>query len=80
VRSDDRAEALRQIVQWADAYSGEVYEPISDEQLALASKALAGVGISMEGLHARWARTLVEGIGRLAREELAAAEGREVTH
>ena len=80
VSLDDPSEALRQIVQWADAYSEVAYEPISDEELDRASAALARVGISIGALHARWARILVEDIGRLAREGLAAAEERKVMH
>jgi hypothetical protein len=45
---------LRQIGRWADAYPEEAFEPISDEQLARASEALAKVGISLGALHARW--------------------------
>jgi hypothetical protein len=51
-------------------------DPISDEELERASAALARVGISLGALHARWAHILVEDIGRLAREGLAAAEER----
>lgn len=78
--ADDPAEALRQIIKWADAYSDAACEPLSDEELERASAALSRVGVSLSALHARWARILVEDIGKLAREGLAAAEGRRVTH
>lgn len=80
MRSNDEADALRQIAAWADAYPEDAFEPISDEQLALATEALERVGVSIGALHARWARILVEDIGRLAREGLAAAEGSRVRH
>lgn len=77
---DDPTDALRQIAAWADAYSDAACETMTDEQLARAVEALAAVGISVEAFHARWARTLVEDLGRLAREGLEVAEGRRVMH
>jgi hypothetical protein len=58
----------------------EGFEPIFDEDLTEASEALARAGINIESLHARWARILVEEIGKLAREGLAAEERRKVVH
>lgn len=65
MKHDDPSNALRQIVQWADAYSGEAFEPLSDEELhrgeALGCSAKRGLapsprvdlaGIRREGLAA----------------------------
>lgn len=38
MRSDDPAEALRQIAVWADAYPGEKIGQLSDEQLKKAEE------------------------------------------
>jgi hypothetical protein len=80
VRSDDSAKALRQIVEWSELYLEPAIDPVSDEQLKRADELLETAGISMKALHARWARTLVEDMGRLAREGLETAERRKLVH
>lgn len=62
--------ALREITQWCDAYPVDVFPELSDEDYARAHTALVGVGLSSDRLHAAWARHLLTGITKLAKDAL----------
>jgi energy-coupling factor transporter ATP-binding protein EcfA2 len=62
-----------------EAYEHAV-DPLSDEELTRAAQVLLAEGISIAALHAKWAKFRVEGMGKLAKEGLAAAEGQQDLH
>jgi len=63
-------DALTQILQWCMAYPHTMFRPVTDEQLTSAAVVLRGVGIDIGALHAEWARHLLDGIGKIAKEGL----------
>lgn len=66
----DPADALGQIARWCEAYPVTVFPEMDDADYARAHEALKGVGLSSDRLHAAWARHLLEGIGKIAREAI----------
>ncbi len=64
-RPDQMREALQRIADWADAYP---LEQFPEQDLKKADQILKQHGISMSAMHGQWARNIVEGIGKIARE------------
>lgn len=67
---NDPEDALREIAQWCEAYPVKVFPELTENDFVMAAAALAGVGLSSDRLHAAWARHLLSGIGKIAREAL----------
>ena len=63
-------QALTEIRQWCEAYPTTVFTPLSREQLGEAAIVLGEINIDIGALHAEWARHLLDGIGKIAREAL----------
>ena len=61
------AEALADIAQWANAYPVTVF---CEPDLKLAGEVLQAAGISLDSLHATWARQLLKGVRQIARRGL----------
>jgi len=59
--------ALRRILQWCEAYELKYCPPIPEERLAEIAELLQD---DMGKLHAGWARHLLDGIAKIAREAL----------
>lgn len=64
--------ALERIQQWSEAYPVDIFLPVD---LKAVRAALDGAGISMDGLHAEWARHITSRVGDIARAALAKADG-----
>lgn len=69
-RNEKLLEALQSIRQWCEAYPITVFTPLSKEQLGEAAIVLGEHNIAIDALHAEWARHLLDGIGKIAREAL----------
>lgn len=69
---DDQRHALKRISDWAT----EAYPPESfpDQDLERANEVLAAAGISISAMHGQWARHLIGGIGRIAKDVIRACE------
>lgn len=63
-------QALTEILQWSMAYPMTVFLNLPEDKLEDARQALKSVDIDMGALHAQWARHLVSGIGKIAKEAL----------
>jgi len=63
-------DALTQILQWCLAYPAFMFIPLTDEQMRTATTVLSVADIDIGALHAQWARHLLEGISKIAREGL----------
>lgn len=66
-----KQDALSQIKQWCDAYPLKVF---AEPDFEKAGAALATVGITLDALHGTWGRRLLEGVGKIATDALAAAQ------
>lgn len=64
----DLEAALTRIDEWARAYPEEAFP---EPDLAICKTALEGAGQSIDGLHASWARHILNGIGGITRTVLA---------
>ena len=63
--------ALVKILHWCRAYPTTGFTPVSDRELQETAELLKRMGgVSLEALHAQWARHLLDGIARIAEEEL----------
>jgi hypothetical protein len=62
--------ALEEIRTWCEAYPTPIFTPLTDDDLRVASDGLKTLGIDIGALHAQWARHLLDGIGKIAREAL----------
>lgn len=58
---------LEQIKQWIAAYPETVFLPVSADQMKLAARVLREAGISMDALHAGWARHILDGLREIVR-------------
>lgn len=67
IRIEELEATLGRIQQWCDAYPIGVFSKPSTEQMKLADKVLADVGISMTGMHGTWGRHILQGIGDIIR-------------
>lgn len=70
-------EALEQIQQWAEAYPMTVFREISPEGMKRVATILHEANISMDALHAGWARQIMQGIGQITAAALAPPQGEE---
>jgi hypothetical protein len=61
-REERLEEALLRIRTWAKAYPVAVFAPVSHGDLMIASTVLKAAGLSMDALHASWARHILDGI------------------
>lgn len=66
-RIDRLEEALRQIVEWSEAYPLDIF-PEPDWNLA--AKLLQAGGITLDAVSAHCMRHVIEGVGKIAREAL----------
>jgi hypothetical protein len=67
-------DALTRIRQWAEAYPVKFFTTVPDDEVRRAGQLLKAEGISMDALHAGWARYLLDGVREVA---AAALEGRK---
>jgi hypothetical protein len=65
-------EALRRIVEWADAYPTDVFHEPSADECHRAHKLLTGNGMTLDAFSASMARHCLEGVGDIARAALQA--------
>lgn len=70
-RIDELESALRQIVQWSEAYPVKVFPEPTPEQWTKMAELLKGAGMTLDRFSASNMRHVVEGVGRIAREALA---------
>ena len=63
-------DALRRIKQWAEAYPVTVFSPVTQTDLVIAAEVLKGIGVSMDALHAAWARHILNGVVEICEEGL----------
>ena len=63
-------DALEQIERWVYAYPEAVFPPVSPDQMERAARVLREVGISMDAMHAEWARHIMSGIHEIVRSAL----------
>jgi len=63
-------EALTKILQWCLAYPTTMFTPLDDHQISEAGRALTNINIDIGALHAQWARHLLDGISKIAKEGL----------
>lgn len=63
-------DALEQIEQWIAAYPEAVFTPVPTDQLQRAGRVLREFGISMDAMHAEWARHILDGIHEIVRSAL----------
>lgn len=68
--SSTALEALKRIVQWADAYPLDVFPEPDSAYYLKASEVLAANGMTLDRLSAAAMRHVVEGVGKIAREAL----------
>lgn len=66
-RIDALEAALNAIVHWANAYPIEVFR---EPDFAVAQNALEGTSVTLDAMHASWARHITSGIGDIARAAL----------
>ena len=64
-------DALQRIVQWADAYPTDIFPP---PDLLRAHALLQQGGMTLDSISAHVGRHITEGIGKIAREALDAAD------
>lgn len=69
-RINDLVDALMQISQWCEAYPEDVFTPMDADKKARAHAALVAADIEPAVLYASWARHLLGGIGKIARDAL----------
>lgn len=62
--------ALIEIKQWTEAYPVTVFLPVSDDDLKVAAMVLKAAGISMDAIHASWARHILQGVGDICDKAL----------
>lgn len=66
-REEQLEDAIREALQWIDAYPEDIFIPVPESKLKDAAKALEAIGVDMGALHAGWARHLLTGLGRILR-------------
>lgn len=67
-------DVLTQIEQWIAAYPETVFIPVSADQMQLAAQVLREAGISMDAMHAGWARQILDGLREIIRHETQEAQ------
>lgn len=68
-------EELLRIQQWCDSYPVDIFRPVPPDDLKRAHALLAEIGISMDAMHAGWARYVLDGVAKYAAAGLAALSG-----
>jgi len=68
---DDYREALLRIVQWADAYPLDIFP---EPDFKRAHEVMTAAGMTLDNISASNIRHVVTGVGKIAREALAAQE------
>jgi hypothetical protein len=71
-REERLEEALERIARWADAYPLHAFPKPDGEYLRRAHEALTANGLTLDRIAADCMRHVVEGVGRIARDALAA--------
>jgi hypothetical protein len=66
---DQMGAALTRIKGWADAYPVDVFRPLTDDEIRTARQLVGDEVFSR--LHASWARHILSGIERIAKEALS---------
>ena len=69
-RCDDLEEALRRIVQWADAYPTDIFHEPDEEECKLAAEVLRDNGMTLDAFSASMGRHCLKGVGEIARNAL----------
>lgn len=70
-RIDELEGALRQIVQWSEAYPVKVFPEPTPEQWVQMAELLKGAGMTLDSFSASNMRHVADGVGKIAREALA---------
>ncbi len=69
-RCDDLEEALRRIVQWADAYPTDIFHEPTPGECQRAHKLLTANGMTIDAFSASMGRRCLKGVGDIARGAL----------
>lgn len=65
-RIEELEQALRRLVQWADAYPIRVFPAVTEEYVALAHEVLTANGLTLDRLNADAMRHVLTGVRRIA--------------
>ena len=69
-REERLEQALVDIYAWCKAYDLKIFTPLNDDKIELAGEILKLNEIDIGAMHAQWARHLLDGIGKIAKEAL----------
>ncbi len=73
-RCEELEEALRRIVQWAQAYPADIFHEPSPEESHRAHKLLTPNGMTLDAFSASMGRHCLKGVGDIARGALEQTE------
>ena len=69
-RCEDLEEALRRIVQWADAYPTDIFHEPDADECKRAAELLKANGMTIDAFSASMGRHCLKGVGNIARQAL----------
>lgn len=72
-REERLEDALLRIKAWAHAYPITVFLPVTEADLKIAATVLRASGLSIDALHAAWARHIMHDITEIIDEALRGA-------